>query len=109
MWCKLTKDNIENQFITNPVWEEVFLKNFPNWTPETYIDNAVSLFNKNGYTIINKRRSERPDSKFYNVVDCELQKDGEFIFSIQTHIDASIKEVLLDCICNYEIDFSTFK
>lgn len=30
----LTKSQIENQFITNPDWRKVFLKHYPNWTPE---------------------------------------------------------------------------
>lgn len=109
MLSTLTKENISNHFIINPVWEELFLKHYPNWKPDSYLNDAVELFKKNGYTITNKRMSERKTSKFYHVVEAELQKDGEFIFSFQTHDDLAIKQIIIDCVCNYEIDFSTFK
>lgn len=106
---KITKENIKNHFITNPAWEEIFLKHYPKWTPENYFKNALELFNKNGYTITETRNSNNKKSVFYKVVEAELQKDGEFMFSLTGHIDSTSNDVILECICKYEIDFSTFK
>jgi hypothetical protein len=110
----LTAEHIKNQFISNPEWEAVFLKHYPNFTPETYIESAKKLFKSNGFTIDEERRSKNPDSRVYCIVEATLLKDGEFVFSLVGHESSIIEELLIGTIsyhlCDYnEVDFSKFK
>lgn len=106
----LTKSQIENQFITNPDWRKVFLKHYPNWTPETYIKDAIELCAKNQcFLKIVKRGSKNPESQFYHIVDVEVTLRGEWLYELQVHDRDYEQSVLVDAICDYEIDFETFE
>ncbi len=105
----LEEKHVKNQFITNPEWERVFLKHFPNWTIETYEANAEEVFRKNGYTFVPVRRSKNPDSKFYCIVELELYKDGEWQESITLHEDFAVQAYIIDLISNYDVDISKFE
>lgn len=105
----LTESQIKQQFIVNPDWREVFLKHYPNWTPETYITNALELCQKNEcFLKIVKRGSKNPESPFYRIVDVEVTLRGEW-YELQINDHDWERTTLVDAICNYQIDFETFK
>lgn len=124
----LTQENIDNHFLANRVWKEIFLSKYPNYTPETYIQNAWELFQQNGYYIEFERLSKDPENKkgLYNVVRANLYNKA----LINTNVDYDEEEYNLDgfvvgtdwiqerdhiqqlviwCICDFEIDVTTLK
>lgn len=106
----LDKEHIKNQFITNPVWKELFLKHFPLSVPETYIEDAKSIFESNGYRFEMERMSNRLESVHYTSVRMDLYKGDEFIIGRDwTHQDNAIEQLITMIICDYEIYFTTFK
>lgn len=92
----LTKENIENHFIVNP-----------DWTPENYIPRAKEIFEKNGYRFEELRPFK--GKTFGHVVELEIYKGKEWLWSLQYHQDTALEQLLVDCICNYEVDVSKFK
>lgn len=107
---KLEESHIKNQFIANPDWRQVFLKHYPNWTPETYIKDALELCAKNQcFFKIVKRGSKNPDSQFYCIVDVEVSLRGQWLYELQVHEKQYEQTVLVSAICDYDIDFSTFE
>lgn len=105
----IKESHIKNHFITNPEWERVFLKYYPNWNPEAYEANAKDVFEKNGFSFNIKRRSQNPNSQFYHVVEVELYEGEEWLFAIEMHDSYCIQQTIIDIICNYEVDISKFK
>lgn len=113
----LTKDHIKYHFLDNPEWERVFLKHYPNWTPETYVKDAKKLFEANGYSFECERVTNNKKNSLYNVFTVNLYKgkveDDDFIFGMR-HLRGDgkgdeVEQVLIACICQYEVDISKFQ
>lgn len=104
--------HIKNHFLENPVWEKVFLKHYPNWTPETYITSAKTLFEANGYKFVDNRPYKY--EKFKSILDVDLHgpstknNDDGFLFGMQGHADSIYESIIITAICEYKIDFSKF-
>lgn len=106
---KLEQSHVKNQFITNPDWRIAFLKHYPEWTVESWLQNALELLKKNGYRLeIAKRYSTNPERPLYHVVDIALYKNDEWQYELQMNDCEWEMNFLIDAICDYEIDFSTF-
>lgn len=104
----MTDEYIKNHFITNPEWKRVFLKHFPLYSAQDYMEKALKVFEINGYKITTKRMSERKTSAFYRVIDATLLYKDDFVFSQQSHEDSAVEQVIISCICNYDVDITKF-
>jgi len=110
----MEKTYIENHFLINPFWKTYFLSKFPKWTVEKYIKNAWSLFESNGYRYEINRYSDNPDSNLYNAVKyIDLfsdDTDKSFIVGRgDVTYDSAVEQLLIMVICDYHVDFKTFK
>lgn len=114
----IKKEHIENHFICNPYWKELFLKEFPTWTPETWTEKAWSIFERNGYTYDVKKYSDNPESKLYNAVkyidlyDTKLKddvNDGFIIGYGGIRYENCLEQLLISVICDFKVDFTKFK
>lgn len=113
----LEKHHIEEHFIINPVWKNYFLSKFPNWTPETWVENVWSLFETNGYRYEIERYSNNPDSTLYQAIKCvdlfgpdtSECEDGFIVGYGDSHETSALEQMLLNVICNFDVDFNTFK
>lgn len=99
---------VKNHFITNPEWKAVFLKHYPNWTAETYVDDALKLYRANGYDVRVETRPFKSET-YKHIVDMGLYRGDESLYSLRGHEPHMVEQVIINSICNYEIDFSTFK
>lgn len=119
MCLPLTKENIKNHFLSNPVWKRVFLENYPDWTPENYSLNVKALFEKNGYTF--KVEKELKNERIGHLVRMDLygppadaQDDG-FVFGkdwVQCSYGGEIRaveQIFIPAICEYIVDFTNWK
>lgn len=113
----LNKSHIERHFVINRSWKTLFLKYFPNWTVETWTDDVWSIFEDNGYRYEIERYSDNPESSVYCAVRCvdlfgpptEENEDGFIIGVGDSHISSAVQQMLIRVICNFEVDFNTFK
>lgn len=113
----LLREHIEEHFILNRTWKEIFLKSFPNWTPETWTEDAWSIFERNNFRYEIERYSENPDSNLYNAVKCisiydkSLENettDGFIIGYSGVTYKSAVEQLLISVICNYEVDIKKF-
>lgn len=110
----LTEENVKTHFLTNPEWKRVFLKNYPDWTPEKYIEQATELFVRNGYRIVENERMK--SKKFAGIVRLDLygpsspeNSDG-FVFGLDWRQESSAyKNIIIEAICDYLVDFTNWK
>lgn len=116
----IKEEYVKNHFIINPTWKSVFLANFPTWTPETYTESAIALFEKNGYSLkVSERMGNRPESKYWDLVrvsvtepPSEKNEDGficEYDWAWNGDGKNAIEQALIDLVCNYSIDFSKWQ
>ncbi len=99
---------IKNHFLSNPEWETIFLKHYPNWTPESYTKNAIELFNKNGYHFVDFKKGRQASTVDLYGPKTETS-DGKFLFGFMGSNDTVHEQIIIKAICEYHIDFSTFK
>lgn len=104
----LTTEQIKNHFITNPEWRNVFNKHYKDWTALNYMERAVEIFKKNGYTFIVEERLK--SEKFKHCVRPALMKGDEYIVGLDwKHEDNAFEQLLICAVCDYDVDISTFK
>lgn len=111
----IEREHIENHFITNVAWRELFTSKFPNWTPETWVENAWSIFEDNGYTYEIIRYSNNPKSNLYTAVkEINLYngpiEDDDFIIGLgDVNISSALEQLLICIVCDFEVDVRTLK
>jgi hypothetical protein len=107
----LTRSNISNHFATNRDWKELFEKNYPKINPETYVEDAWKLFERNGYTTEMDRYSNNPKSRVYTALkSIDLLHNGEFITGReQVNEYNALEQLLIMIITDFDVDFTTFK
>lgn len=114
----LLREHIEQHFILNEHWKNIFLLSFPNWTPETWEKDAWSIFERNNYRYEIERYSENPKSNLYDAVKCisifdkslETETTDGFIIGYgDLTYENSLQQLLIGVICNFEVDIRKFK
>lgn len=107
----LNNEHIENHFICNSIWKDIFVSKYPNWTADTWTDNVWKLFEDNGYTYEIETYSDNPNSKLFGAVkSCDLFYLNEFVIGYgDSRIENCLEQLLINVICNFDIDFNTLK
>lgn len=107
----LKQEHIETHFLINRDWKEYFLKNFPEYKVETWTSDAWSLFERNGYRYEMERYSRFPDSPLYTAIkEITLYKGDKEICWINDRTESSaLEQLILNAVCNFEVDFTKFK
>lgn len=113
----LTQENIDYHFFSNPNWKNKFLELYPKYTPESYIDDAWELLQRNGYRIEYKRMSQNTDSKFYNLVRADIygppsdleKTDGFIVGTDWVRIEDHVQTLVIWCVCDFLIDIKELK
>lgn len=107
----LTQDHVDEHFRTNRIWKILFDKHHQEYTPKNYVEKSWNIFEKNGYTYVIERYSDNPSSNVYQAVkEISLYHKDEFIVGrCQVHIDSALEQLLIMVICDFEVDFNTFK
>lgn len=112
---QFTAEQIRNHFIINPEWKVIYLAKFGEPKTEEYLLNFLNLMEQNGYVFNERRYNNRPGSTFYVLKFVEMyrkelgQDDPEWIEYGPNHETSAYNEILLDCVCDYKIDFENFK
>ena len=113
----LLREHIEQHFIENRSWKKIFLESFPNWTPETWVEDAWSIFERNNFRYEIERYSKFLDSKLYDAVKCisifdkslETETADGFIIGYgDLTYKSAVQYLLISVICNYEVDIKKF-
>lgn len=108
----IKKEHIEEHFIINPYWKEYFLSKFPNWTTDNWTNDVWSLFKDNGYRYELERYSNNPESGLYSAIKCISlidSNDEEIIGYGNVTESSALEQLMINVICNFDVDFNTFK
>lgn len=112
----IKKEHIQTHFVINRTWKALFLKYFPEWTAETWAEDVWSIFENNGYRYEIERYSNNPDSKLYCAVRCvdlfgpdkSECSDGFVVGYGDSNISSAVEQMLINVICNFDVDFTKF-
>ena len=107
----LTQDNIDTHFRINRDWKALFNRYYSTCTPADYVEKAWKIFEANGYTYEIKRYSDRPTSRLYMAVkEMILNLDGEEVVCYgDLPYSYALEQLLIGVICDFDVDFKTFK
>lgn len=117
----MTLFNIKNHFINNPKWKKVYMKRFPEDIDEKnypdfsnkYVENSILLFKENGYSfhVIERMKSKKFSCCVIAAITYDLNgpNENEILLWDWSHESQAYEQMLVSCICHYDIDFSTFK
>lgn len=108
----MKKEHIENHFITNPYWKQLFLKHFPDWTPETWTEDAWSIFVKNGYKCEIEMMGIDNAVKEITLYDTKVideNNDGWITGIRWVTKDVAVEQLLIHVICDFMVNFTKFE
>lgn len=115
----ITQENIDYHFFSNPDWKRKFLEHYPGYTPESYIDNAWELLQRNGYRIEYERLSANPDSQYHDTVRADIygpidpddqeNTDGFIVGTGWVRIEDHVQTLVIWCVCDFLIDIKELK
>lgn len=101
----MKREWIENHFIENFAWKNYFLKHFPNYNPETWVEDVWSLFERNGYHY-HIEMYKRINAVKYITLFTPSEDDIACMCDLAT--SSALQQLLIHVICDHVIDFNTF-
>jgi len=100
----LTDENIKWIFINNPRFEALFTDKYPNFTKETFLENAYELLTSLGFEFGLTRLTTRKTSSHYCVCGYSLHFKGTWIHDAEMlHETNVLKSWMFGCLENIKM------